>query len=172
MGIENRWYDPHGATNILLMVPVAYSEKLFDKYDDKNVDYFLSFLGALTGVVVNSLACLVFFSILFLLGRPLKVCFYTTLCLAFLTLVFPYSSTNYEGNLNMLFMLSALYFIFSFLKANKSHYLIFSGVFSGLAVNTRDFALIFLFCIIMFVFILTLKQKKFLFYFYSGSFHS
>ena len=44
----------------------------------------------------------------------LKISFYTTLCLAFLTIVFPYSSNNYEGNLNMLFILSSLYFVFSF----------------------------------------------------------
>ena len=64
MSIDNRWYDQHGITNILFMVPIAYSESFFNKFDVKNINYFLSTLGALTGIIVDSLTCLVFFSIL------------------------------------------------------------------------------------------------------------
>lgn len=163
-GKNGRWYDPHGITNILFMLPIAILEsainKTINKIADKNVKDFISFLGALTGVVVNSLASLVFFSILWLWGRSLRICLYTTLCLAFLTIVFPYASNNYEGNLNMLFILSSLYFLFNFLKKNKLFYLVLSGTLTGLAINTREFSLIFLLCMGAFIFWTALKERN------------
>ncbi len=161
-GRNGRWYDPHGITNILFMLPITILEPAINKtiYEiiDKNEKDFISSLTAVTGVVVNSLVCLVFFSILLLWGRPLKICLYATLCLAFLTIVFPYASNNYEGNLNMLFILSSLYFLLSFLKKNKLSHLVLSGTFTGLAVNTREFSWIFLLCICAFIFWTALKE--------------
>ena len=117
-GRDGRYYDPHGLANALIMTPVAIIELVANKVLDKDMGQFTAFLGNLTGIIVSSLACLVFFLILFLLERPLKVCFFTTLCAAFLTMIFPYATRNYEGNLNMLFILSSLYFLLKFTREN------------------------------------------------------
>lgn len=159
-GRYDRWYDCHGLTNIYLMLPIVIFGEFLNKVINKDTAEFTLFLTAMTGVLVNALACLFFFLILLLFGRPLRACFYSTLCLAFLTMVFPYASNNFEGNLNMLFILSSLYFLFSFRKKRKLAYLIYSGMFAGLAINTREFSWLFLFCIITFIFWPALKEKK------------
>ncbi|MDD2889053.1 MAG: glycosyltransferase family 39 protein [bacterium] len=162
-GKNGDWYDWHGITNVFLMTPIAMCEPIVSKviHKDGGVKQVISFWGALTGVVVNALACVVFFSLLCSLGMSLKVSFYTTLCLAFLTIVFPYSSTNYEGNLNMLFIVSSLYFLFEFLKKQRLWYLVFCGVFAGLTINTRDLSYVFLFFVFVFIFLIALREKNF-----------
>ncbi|MDD5528859.1 MAG: glycosyltransferase family 39 protein [bacterium] len=161
-GKNGEWYDWHGVTNILLMVSTAMCEPIVNKviHKDRDVKQVMSFLGALTGVVVNALVCVVFFSMLCSLGRPLKISFYTTLYLAFFTIIFPYSATNYEGNLNMLFIVSSLYFLFEFLRKQRIGYLIFCGIFAGLTINTRDLSYIFLFFMFIFIFWTALREKN------------
>lgn len=159
-GRYNRWYDCHGLTNIYLMSPIVIFGEFLNKIINKNTAPFILFLSAITGVLGNAFVCLFFFLILLLFKRPLKVCFYSTLCLAFFTLVFPYASTNYEGNLNMLFILGSLYFLFVYREKKKLTYLIYCGIFVGLAINTREFSWFFLFCIVTFIFWLALKEKK------------
>lgn len=160
-GRNGRWYDPHGITNVFLLLSVAALEPLIDNFisDSKDLDQAISFLGALTGIVINTSMCLVFFSMLFLFKRPLKICFYSTLCLAFLTIVFPYTSTNYEGNLNMLFILSSLFFLFVFQEKQRTSFLVYSGFFAGLAINTREFSFIFLLCILLYIIWLSREIK-------------
>lgn len=160
MGRHNRWYDCHGITNVYLMLPIVIFGEFLNKIINKDTTQFMLFFTAITGVLVNALACLFFFLILLLFGRPLRASFYSAICLAFFTIVFPYASTNYEGNLNMLFILSSLYFLFTFREKKKLAYLMYSGMFAGLAINTREFSWLFLFCIITFIFWPALKEKK------------
>lgn len=162
-GINGRWYDYHGMTNVFVLLPVASLEPLVvGKIQNKdNANRLISFLGALTGIIVSSLISLVFFSTLLLFKRPLRSCLYATLCLAFLTIFFPYSSKNYEASLNALFMLSALYFLFAFCERKGIFNLICSGAFAGLALNTRDFSLIFVFCVFFFLIWMSWREKDY-----------
>lgn len=145
-----KFYDIHGISNVILMLPIAALENAA-RGRVSDTERFLTFAGAMTGTVVNSLVCLAFFSILALFGRPLKVCVYSTLSLAFLTIVFPYATKNYEGNLSTLFVMGALYYLFKFLKAGNTRHLLLCGVLAGLAVNTRDFSWISFLCVGIFL---------------------
>jgi len=160
-GRDGRYYDPHGLANALIMTPIAIIELVANKVLDLDMGQFISFLGNLTGIIASSLACLVFFLILFLLGRPLKICFFTTLCAAFLSIIFPYATGNYEGNLNMLFILSSLYFLLRFSKEKKILHLIYGGLFAGLTIITRDFSWLFLFWVILFISWFSFKKNDF-----------
>ena len=159
-GRNGRFYDVHGITNILFMLPVAVLGNFVNKILIGKTGHFLSFLSSLSGIMVVASACLIFFSILSIWKIPLSIRLYTTLLLAFFTIIFPYAITNYEGNLNMLFILSGLCGFFYFLEKNKLRYLIFSGIFTGLAINTREFSWIFLFCISGFILRRSLKEKN------------
>jgi len=168
-GVNGRLYDCHGITNVLLMIPVATLELIFKHFGIINSKIF-SFLGSLAGTLINSLVCLVFFSILQVFKRPVKFSFYATLYLAFGTIVFPYASHNYEGNLNMLFIISSLYFLFRYKERNKISDLFLCCSMAGLSINTREVSWLFLLCLLGYLFFFAWKKKepKPLFYFLFG----
>ena len=90
-----------------------------------------------------------------------KISFYTTLCFAFLTIFFVYGTNNYEGNLNTLFLLSSIYFLFLFQKKNRFIFLVLAASFIGLALNTRiELSIIFLFGIICVALYYSVNKKS------------
>jgi len=159
-GTDGRWYDMHGLTNVFALMPAAFLGSIVEKIINVDINQLLFFLSSLIGIIVNSFTCLVFFSILYLFGRSLKTCFYSTMCLAFLTIIFAYACKSYEGNLNTLFILSSLYFLFNFLEKKHFFLLVLCGIFTGLSINTRDFSWLFLICITVFMLWISWEQRK------------
>lgn len=158
-GINGKFYDCHGITNVLLMLPVAILEWVANHFGIENRKAF-SLLGSLSGAVINSLACLVFFQILQEFKRPLKVSLYATLCLAFGTIVFPYASHNYEGNLNMLLILGSLYFAFKYNRKRRMVDLFWCSNLAGLAINSRELSWLFLLSLALYLLSVTLREKQ------------
>ena len=153
---NGRYYDSHSVTNAFLMLPFAAAEAALPV---KQAQAF-SFLAALTGVLLNASTCLVFCALLLHLQRPLGSCIIATLGLAFCTIVFPYSSNNYEGNLNTLMMLAALYFLILFKDHGNHKHVVFCAICAGISLNTRDFSSIAFSVFTAFVALLAVQRKS------------
>ncbi len=139
---DGRAYDYHGLANVLLMLPVA----AFDKYALGNQTLkptlFAVFLASLTGVLTGAFTGLIFFLILIHWEIKTTRAVLATLCLAFLTLLYPYSGNNYEGNLDTLAILGAFFSISKYFENQRAKELVFAGLFAGISLLCRELSLI------------------------------
>jgi hypothetical protein len=158
-GMNGRYYDLHETANVIVLLPFAWLEKIIPT-SEKNQAQAISFLASLSGTLISALAALIFFSLLQLWRLPLKNCLSATFCLSFLTILFPYATKNYEGNVLMLIMLGTLFFLFRFLTRPALSTLVMCGVLAGLSFHVRNSALIFFGCISVFVILYSCKTKR------------
>jgi len=150
----NEWGDFHGLVNVLSFIPFAFIDHGLPKNFISNHDQLISFLVALSGVFINAATCVVYFRFLVVIfGVAVPRSVYSALALAFLTILFPYASTNYEGNWETLFLLCATYYLFSYHRDLKLSKAVKLGIMLGVLLNTRETALIFVpICAICFLF--------------------
>jgi len=146
------FYDPHGITNVIYFIPLVLLKNFIVGIISPPLDNLDLFLCSLWGIPVAVFGSLVFFALLRQLGISLRVAVLTTLCLSFATIVFAYGVNSYEGNLNKLFLLSSIYFIYLFSKKNKIRYVSYAGIFAGLMLNSRiELSAVFVFCLVLFL---------------------
>ncbi|MFT6068152.1 MAG: hypothetical protein ACJAT2_003072 [Bacteriovoracaceae bacterium] len=140
MGPSGLYYDVHNLANLLVAVPIAGVMNLLSLITGKDLDLLGKFSFSLTGIIWCTLSILFYFKtcLLFKVGK--KVAYLSSLFLGFSTVVFQYSSLNYEGNLYLFASIGSFYFYKRYFLMKEVKSLFYLGLLLGISANSRDLA--------------------------------
>ncbi len=139
-GIDGRYYDVHGLLNTFVHVPFVALDPLLGNAGPRARDAS-AFISSMSGVVINSLTVMAFYILLSGLGIARAASLTATIALAFGTMMFPYSGTNYEGNADILCLVLASHYCFAFLRAapeTRARLFGWCGFWCGAALLGRE----------------------------------
>ena len=138
MGPSGLYYDVHNLANLLVALPIAGAMNLLGNLVSRDLSIIGKFIFSLTGLVWCSLAVLFYFKTCLLLKMKKEESFFSALMLAFCTVIFQYSSLNYEGNIYLFSAIGSFYFYKKYFLEGNGKDLLFFGLLLGLSANSRD----------------------------------
>ena len=135
---NGRYYEVHGLLNILVQTPVAALDPLLSRLFHQRADDAGSFLASLSGAIINSLSVVAFYVLLRGLPIARGAALITAYCFGFGSMLFPYASSNYEGNADLLLLILGAHWYFSYVRTGRLSCLLWSGLFGGVAAFGRE----------------------------------
>jgi hypothetical protein len=140
-GPDGLYYDVHGLLNIVLHVPFVACASLLTAFAGARVTELVSFVASFSGVVINSATVSVFYVLLRRLPISRMPSLLASTALAFGTMIFPFAGGNYEGNADILCLLTATSIFFAFSRdtsERRARRMLWCGLACGAALLGRE----------------------------------